>query len=117
MAVQKKHKARNFIKEAENGIQNAICDYLALKHYVFWRQNTIPVFDMKTNSYRKMPRYSMNGVSDIILLTNGTAFFLEVKALAGKQDEDQIEFERLVNKAGCHYAVVRSLEDVINLGL
>ena len=56
-------------KTLEKEIQLAICEYLAYKRYFFWRQNTIPVFDK--GHYRPMPKFSINGVPDIILVHKG----------------------------------------------
>jgi hypothetical protein len=44
------------MKEAE--ILRAICDYLAIKHYFFWHQNTAPAFDWKTNQFRPMQAFA-----------------------------------------------------------
>ena len=62
-----------------------------------------------------MPKYSINGVSDIILLKDGIAWFIEVKAKT-KQSEHQKEFERNVIKNGCKYIVARSIDDLIKAG-
>lgn len=53
------------------------------------------------------------GVSDIILIHKGKAYFMEVKTDSGTQSQDQVRFEHNVNKAGCEYTVVRSVGDVI----
>lgn len=103
--------------EKESNIQLAICDYLALKKVFFWRQNTTPVFDTKTKFYRPMPKYSMRGVPDIIIIKNGKFIGLEVKRPKGKQSDSQLEFQKncILNKA--EYFVVTSIDDVIKLGL
>lgn len=54
--------------EKESDIQRAICDCLALKKHFFWRQNTTPIFDPTKKTFRKMPKYSLKGVPDIIVL-------------------------------------------------
>lgn len=104
-------------KKLEKDIQLAICDYLALKHYFFWRQNTVPVFDTRTKVYRPMPKYSMNGVPDIILINKGQFWGLEVKQPKGKQSENQYIFQQGCEKAGGKYHIVTSLDDVLRLGL
>lgn len=103
----------------ESAIQKSICDYLALRGYFFWRQNNIPASYEKNGQrqFRRMPAYSMNGVSDIILLSNGTAWFLEVKVPNGKQSDAQLVFEANVAEHGARYHVVRSIEDCQKLGL
>jgi len=102
-------------KKLEKEIQLAICDYLALKKYFFWRQNVVPIFEK--GHFRPMPKYSKNGVPDIILINKGYFWGLEVKQPKGKQSENQKIFEDGVKKAGGHYYIVTSLDDIIALGL
>ena len=99
----------------EKEIQLAICDYLAYKGYFFWRQNTIPVFDK--DHFRAMPKYSMNGVPDIILIKDGIFWGLEVKQPKGKQSDNQRIFENRTKKAGAKYNIVTSIDDIVALGL
>ena len=101
--------------EKETDIQRAICDYLSLKKHFFWRQNTVPVFDK--GFYRPMPKYSMNGLPDIIVIKDGFFIGLEVKRPKTKQSESQLLFEELCHKAGGEYYVVRSIDDVKEIGL
>jgi hypothetical protein len=109
-------KAQIKIGSDEGEVQSSICEYLVLKRIVFWRQNNFPPADLKGGFYRKMPPYSVKGVSDIIAIKNGKAYFLEVKDQA-KQSKDQKTFEEMVTRGGAVYAVVRSIDDVIKLGL
>lgn len=55
------------------------------------------------------------GVSDIVIIWKGKAYFMEVKTDSGTQSQDQVRFEHNVNKAGCEYTVVRSVGDVIGV--
>lgn len=103
--------------ETENDIQNAILQYLELKRHCFWRQNTTAIYDPKRGIHRKPPPYALNGVSDIVLIKNGLAIFLEVKKPEGRQSPSQKTFEQKVTNAGAEYHVVRSIEDVQALGL
>jgi hypothetical protein len=64
-----------------------------------------------------MPKYSLNGVSDIIVMHVGRPYFLEVKRPKSYQSPEQKEFQKRAEAAGAHYAVVRSIEDVQALGL
>lgn len=101
----------------EKDIQAAICDYLASKKYFFWRQNTGAIYSQKDKAYRAMPKHSMKGVADIILIRKGGhAVFIEVKRPKGKQSEDQIDFETLCMLTKAEYYVVTSLDDIIGLG-
>ncbi len=102
-------------KTLEKEIQLAICEYLAYKRYFFWRQNTIPVFDK--GHYRPMPKFSINGVPDIILVHKGIFWGLEVKRPKGKISENQVIFKEKLEKAGGKYDIVTSIDDIIALGL
>ena len=102
---------------SEADIQLVICEYLALKRYFFWRQNNTPVFDSNRGQYRRMPKYAMYGIPDIILIYQGNFIGLEVKGKRGQQSDNQKEFERRCKRVGGYYYVVRSLEDVKELGL
>lgn len=104
------------IKPLEKEVQLAICDYLAIKNYFFWRQNTFAV-PTKSGGFRAMPKYSMNGVPDIILIIDGIFWGLEVKRPGGKQSDNQKFFEEKCIKSGAHYHLVSSLDEVISLGL
>jgi hypothetical protein len=64
-----------------------------------------------------MPKYAMRGVSDIIVVHVGRPYFLEVKRVGAYQSAEQTEFQTRAEKAGAMYAVVRSIEDVQQLGL
>lgn len=74
------------------------------------------VFDRKKGVYRKLPTYSVRGVSDIVVLKNGKAIFIECKA-GTKQSPEQKDFEEMVKKAGAEYYVVSSIDDVQKAGL
>lgn len=102
--------------ELEKDIQNAICDYLALKKYFFWRQNVIPVMN-PDGSMRRLPKYVKKGVPDIILIKDGLFIGLEVKRKNTYQSKEQKDFEADVTEAGGQYYVVRSVDDVISLKL
>ena len=105
------------VKHLEKEIQLSICQYLEMKHYFFWRQNTTPVFDFKNKMYRPMPKYSLNGVPDIILINKGIFIGLEVKQPKGKQSDSQRLFELACKKAGGRYHIITSIDDVQALGL
>ena len=101
----------------ETDIQRAICDYLAAKKHFFWRTNTTPIYDPTRQRFRAMPKYSLSGVPDIIVIKDGWFIGLEVKKKGSYQSKAQKEFERMCKEAGGEYWVVRSVEDVKELGL
>ena len=99
----------------ETDIQKAICDYLVLKGHFFTRLNNIPVYDKGRGIYRAMPKYSMKGLFDILVVRDdGIAMFLEVKTEKGKLSQHQKDFMR---KCPGFCFVVRSIKDVQEIGL
>jgi len=101
----------------ETDIQLAICDYLALKKHFFWRQNNIGTYDPKTGYHRPMPKYSKHGIPDIIVIKDGFFIGLEVKRGKTYQSQNQKLFEKECKEAGAEYYVVRSIDDVREIGL
>lgn len=104
-------------EEKESSIVSAICEYLEIKHHFFWRQNTGGMYSSKGGFYRKLPKHSLKGVPDIIAVINGRFVGLEVKRPSGRQSPGQKEFQEKVTKAGGSYHIVRSIYDVMELGL
>lgn len=104
-------------QQLETNIQSSICEYLQIKRYMFWRSNTGAIFSGKDHAYRAMPKFSRNGVPDIILIKNGKFIGLEVKRPKGIQSENQKIFEFDCKKAGGEYHIVCSIDDVIKIGL
>lgn len=103
-------------KGGEQDIQNEILKYLTSRGYTCWRQNTAGIYDTRTNRFRKPSRFAVNGVSDIIVLSEGKAYFIEVKTPKGIQSEDQRLFQEFVERADCEYLLARSLADVQEAG-
>lgn len=101
----------------ESDIVRTICDYLELKRHFFWRNNNIPVYDTKREAYRAMPKYTPKGLPDIILIKDGRFVGIEVKNAKGKLSPHQEVFSARCKQYGALYHVVRSLDDVIKLGL
>jgi hypothetical protein len=65
----------------ESDIQSSICGYQTFRKHFFWRQNAAPSIQKGPDgwAFRKMPKYAMRGVSDIIVVHLGRPYFLEVK--------------------------------------
>lgn len=103
----------------EKEIQNTICEYLQLRGHLFWRQNTAPTIQNNGDKwhFRAMSKYSLKGIPDIIVIKDGMFIGLEVKRPKGKQNPDQIEFQRRCEEKGGKYYVVTNLDEVVNLGL
>ncbi len=101
----------------ERDIQSAICDYLAAKRHFFRRINNTPIYDPTRKAFRAMPKYSGKGMSDILVIHVGRPYFLEVKRPGASQSTEQKAFQSEAEQAGALYAVVRSIDDVQQLGL
>ena len=97
----------------ETDIQAAILDYLRLKGRFFWRNNSGAFKTERGGFYR----IGTPGAPDIIGCFHGTFVGLEVKTATGKLSDDQKAFAAVVRANGGQYHVVRSIEDVIDLGL
>lgn len=101
----------------ETDIQAAICGYLSLKRYFFWRANTAPIFDKTRGAFRAMPKYGRKGVSDILLLKEGVLHAIEVKTDTGRLSPDQKLFKEDIERHGGIYLVAQSIDDVTAIGL
>ena len=105
----------NYI-EKEVDIQSAVCDYLALKGYFFWRNNNTPIYNPTSNSFRAMPKYALKGLPDIFVLTDGGYLVgLEIKTHKGKLSDNQKEIQKRFNDIGAEYYVIRSVDELIDL--
>jgi hypothetical protein len=102
---------------SEIEIQHTVCEYLQRKKHFFSRINNIPVFDQKRKVYRALPKYTRKGFPDILVLWNGFPVFLEIKAPKGRQSPEQKEFQADCEKQSIEYHLIKSLDDVINIGL
>jgi hypothetical protein len=104
---------------AETQIQSGIIDYLQRKRHFFVRLNNIPPVQYIGGKmvFRRMPKGTMLGLPDILVLWKGYPVFIEVKALKGKQSKEQKEFEEKCKDQSIEYHVVRSLTDVLEIGL
>jgi len=51
------------------------------------------------------------GVSDLIIVRLNEIIFVEVKTEIGKQSDKQKDFQKIIEKLGFKYILVRSLED------
>lgn len=97
----------------EKHIQKQILDHLELKGHFHWRNNT-GAMKAEHGSFIK---FGAVGSPDIFILTQGGFLVqLEVKAPKGKQNEAQKEWQRKSEELGAEYYVVRSLDEVIELG-
>jgi len=101
----------------EGLILNSICEYLSYRPHFFWRNNTIGVYDSIKKTFRSMPKYSIKGVPDVLVLAFHTIIFIECKTTKGVQSQAQKEFQKEVESRGYTYILARSVDDVISAGL
>lgn len=106
----------------EGKIQNAVCERLASNGIFFFRVNNQPTYDPKLNNgyggYRSQGKWAKPGTPDIVAIGPAGRFIgLEIKTDKGKQSADQMLFERGSKRAGADYHVIRSVDEVDNLGL
>jgi hypothetical protein len=109
LAIVGKWKKRSL----ENPIELEICYWLRAQGFFFWKTTASGYYDAAKKRFRKqVSPFVRNGVSDILLVSNGQLVCLEVKSEKGVQSEAQIAFEKDVKRAGARYFVVRSVSDV-----
>lgn len=102
----------------EVDIQRQVCDYLALRKHFFWRNNNTPIFDKGKMVFRAMPKYTMKGIPDIIIIDDTGHFIgLEIKKPKTYQSKEQKEFEARCKENGAEYYVIRKFEDLKEIGL
>lgn len=102
----------------EKDIQLACCQYLELKRHFFWRQNTTPTFDITKKTFRAMPKFSLKGVPDIIVIGNGGQFIgIEIKRPGGKLREEQQSFKEMCQRVGAQYHTITDVSQLIEIGL
>jgi hypothetical protein len=105
------------LEHMEADVQRAICDYLALKGYLFSRTNNAPVYDKTRGAYRALPKYTRRGRPDICLIKAGKFYGIEVKTEVGRLSPEQKKLGAEIIANGGHYIIVRSIDDVQLAGL
>lgn len=93
----------------EKEIQNVILDYLRVRHYFFFRNNTGAFKDQRGHLYR----FGDLGSPDIFVVRKGQIYGIEVKREKGKQTEHQKNWQENFEKEGGIYILARSLDDVL----
>lgn len=102
----------------ENDLQNAVCEYLELKKYFFWRQNTAPTVQRGDNGqmvFRRMSRYSKNGIPDVHVLTNKGVIYLEIKSPKGVLSVEQREFQKECIRLSIPYHIIKNIDEVMKI--
>ena len=101
------------IKVPEKEIVNAIIEYLQYKKIYCWRNQSTGVYDVKNQAFRRLPKYALNGVSDILgILPNGTFLAIEVKTKTGVASQNQKDFIQEIKKRKGVAFIARSIDEV-----
>jgi len=96
----------------EKDIQKAILEYLQIKGYFCWRNNT-GAQSSQYNGKTRFFQYGFKGSGDILGLTKEGKFFsIEVKAKGKKPTDSQVEFIQNITKNKGIAFVAYSVEDV-----
>ena len=107
----------------EGAILKAVLDYLAARKILAFRMNT-GAMSGEHNGKRWFMRFGAQGMADVLAFPHVwrednadmliiAPLWLEVKTAKGKQSPAQKEFQAMVEADGHQYAVVRSVEDLI----
>ena len=97
-------------------VLSAICNQ---NHFLFF---SVPNEAMGRGKDRKSNAIRMNmlktmgltpGVSDLVIVHDGLAYFVEIKKPGGKQSENQKHFMRWAVAAQAHYSIVRCVDDML----
>lgn len=106
----------------EASLQKAILDLLAIKEkqgkLMYWRSNNIPPSGVKNGKqfYYKTSVHAKAGIPDIMVVKDGFFIGLEIKDKA-KQSEGQKKFEKLLKQNGAEYYIIKSVDQLKEIGL
>jgi hypothetical protein len=104
----------------ESDIQIQVADWLRLFEarcgFIFFAVPNEGMGEAKTTAglgrMAKLKRMGLRpGVADIVIVKLGRVYFLELKAIVGRQSDKQILFECDAMRVGAEYAVVHSLDE------
>jgi hypothetical protein len=100
----------------ESDVQRSILEYLQIKRVFHFRNNSGAVVSTYKGKNRFF-HFGAIGSPDIICVIKGQFVGIEVKRSGGKQNENQINFQKDLEKAGGIYILAYSLDDVIKQDL
>lgn len=101
----------------EGKVKKEVTQYLTKRGHFWLDLKTMGTFDPKLGKYRKSP-YTKPGTPDLVCTPNGQAVFLELKReKGGRLSPDQILMREIIKNAGCEWYLIRSVKDVIAIGL
>ena len=99
------------IKSTEKATQAAILKYLTAKRIFHYRNNSGAFKRDDGHFYR----FGALGSPDIVCVFKGRYIGIECKDIKGKQNENQIAFQKALEDAGGLYLLVQSLDDITKI--
>jgi hypothetical protein len=109
-AAKREHAARSKRITNETSLKHAIIEVLSARGYKCWVINSGQIL-LRGRAVQLMP----TGSGDIQgMLRNGLVYFLEVKKPGEKQNEAELEWERVCKEHGVPYAVVETIDDAVS---
>jgi hypothetical protein len=104
---------KHLSKTSEKQIENEILVFLELSGAFAWKNQTTGIYDPKIKAFRrKMNRFHLNGVADILGIWQGKPLAIEVKTEKGRLTDRQTSFlSRFIAYGGVAF-VARSVADV-----
>ena len=102
----------------EHDIQSQILDWLKLKRWMHWRQNSGAMggeYQSKRTGKNKKwyVRFGRKGIPDIFVIRSGVCWGIEVKLPGKDQSREQYEFQVEFERSGGRYILAFSLDDAI----
>lgn len=77
---------------------------------LFWRVNV----GLGAGPDGRMTRYGLPGQADIAGVVRGRHVELEIKSATGRQSQQQVRWQRAVERAGGVYVLVRSADEALS---
>jgi len=100
-------------KISENAVTNEILEWLQWKGIYAWKNKNIPTYDPRTKAFRRLGKYEIRGVSDILgIMQDGRSLAIECKTGYNKASEVQKEFIANIKKNGGIAFVAYGIDDV-----
>ncbi len=85
------------------------------KEFIGWYSPTTGIYDPKRKIFRaRFGAGNIKGISDIVGGWRGQLLCIEVKTSSGRQSPEQKAFEQKVTANGGLYAVIRSVDEIID---
>ena len=114
-----KHYEDQALRLSEKELKPTIEDYLdtmqMMGKLMYLRLNSGNFFLPCGNGKFRMVKGCPKGCSDYEVLIQGRHIFVELKGYGGKQSDEQKAFEEAVVRQGGTYAVVHSLDELLEI--